>query len=358
MLDSLEWAWDLPRNTLDLDTPDNIFQCEFLFIYYAITFSTPSVTATFHRLFDNNSWFLLPESHIVDRYYNALTGRKDDQRVVRGKFPVIPVRALHILSPPFQSKLIVQNVEFTYEFIPLLGRMERMAIMCQSTPLTPVTSTVDLLPIASDFTVHMFPFDTLPPLVTHLHPRFVICNTAQKMRSVPLSAILHSSPILLKIVSIFEAWTRPIPLRCLIDPTFNPPDPPDNKSNQFGGGARCTVNARSGLKRRRAADPKDLGSPKLCRKGGEGSKGLGQKRTIYPRLSKEALQVHDVILGLEPMKSLQTTKESVGNWLMDSGKGRKEKGGWKGLRFFGRQEFHNYIALLTCALSDTSIANI
>lgn len=41
---------------------------------------------------------------------------------------------------------------------------------------------------ASDVTVHLFPFQTLPVLESHLHPKFVILDAAPKIAALEAAA--------------------------------------------------------------------------------------------------------------------------------------------------------------------------
>jgi len=76
LLDSLEWAWDMGRYTLNLDTRYNLFYAD----------------NSIHFLFDQHQWLLLPEQKVIETYHKALSivaGLVMPSQ--RGSFPVIEV---------------------------------------------------------------------------------------------------------------------------------------------------------------------------------------------------------------------------------------------------------------------------
>lgn len=73
---------------------------------------------------------------------------------------------------------------------------------------------------ASDVTVHLFPFQTLPVLESHIHPKFVILDAAPKIAALEATAgysdiadalietLANSFPVIKKLKDIYEAWDR------------------------------------------------------------------------------------------------------------------------------------------------------
>lgn len=70
---------------------------------------------------------------------------------------------------------------------------------------------------ASDYRKFIYPFEEFPPIVSHVHPRFVICDAADKLRGFAdvlafgrgrlgvLPTMLH------KVGQIYKAWRTAIP---------------------------------------------------------------------------------------------------------------------------------------------------
>ncbi|TFK19914.1 hypothetical protein FA15DRAFT_673994 [Coprinopsis marcescibilis] len=137
---SLEWFWGMRKNTLNLETPQNIFP----------------VGSSIHRMYDAGQWIMVPEEHIVQTYYDALN--KEPALADRGSFPLIPNRN-----------------DFVYRLIPLKDMDDIMLIRQNytSTPLAP-----------GSFTVHVAPFSTFPTFVSHIHPKFVILSAGHRLAQV------------------------------------------------------------------------------------------------------------------------------------------------------------------------------
>jgi hypothetical protein len=75
--------------------------------------------------------------------------------------------------------------------------------------------------------VHTYPFKTLPLLQSHLHPEFVLIDAGRKLLNLktdPLNKIFEDFPITIKVIDLYEAWTRPITDNNVDnDPSYNPP---------------------------------------------------------------------------------------------------------------------------------------
>jgi len=66
-LDSLEFAWNISRFTLNVDTRANVIRRTF---FRDSVFTSALVSSNFHKLSDSNHW-LLPENSIINIYNNA-----------------------------------------------------------------------------------------------------------------------------------------------------------------------------------------------------------------------------------------------------------------------------------------------
>ena len=74
-------------------------------------------------------------------------------------------------------------------------------------------------------TIHMCPFDTLPQLESHIHPKFVIVNAGAKLvklATVDVLKLVEDFPRLSSIITLYNAWTRELAEKELKDPSFDP----------------------------------------------------------------------------------------------------------------------------------------
>ncbi|PPQ80315.1 hypothetical protein CVT24_000414 [Panaeolus cyanescens] len=165
LLDSLEWHWGLKKGTINLDTHRNTF----------------FLGASLYELYRQNKWVLLPEDEVLDRYVYD-----DGEAVVREDFPV------------FQEKT------FRYRFVPLFD-MDDIYLARQSSDSP---SQVD---------IHEYPFDTLPLLISHVHPMFVLMHTSRVCYSdsiLPMGAVSRFDeryPIVRRLNIIYCAWASMVP---------------------------------------------------------------------------------------------------------------------------------------------------
>ncbi|KAF9008224.1 hypothetical protein BDQ17DRAFT_1422298 [Cyathus striatus] len=150
-LDSLEFAWDIQKGTLDLDSRSNIF----------------AVGISLSKIFRRAQWILLPDKDTVQTYYENLDSN----------FPKIKSEC------------------FVYRMFPV-QRMDDVILTRQNVIATPLSEDM--------VTTHVFPFDTLPDLVSHVHPMFVIVRAGYVLvkTKYPLK-----DPLLQKIVILFQKWT-------------------------------------------------------------------------------------------------------------------------------------------------------
>ncbi|KAF7424617.1 hypothetical protein PC9H_009925 [Pleurotus ostreatus] len=192
LMNKLEWYWGMARRTIDLDTCYNMFPCG----------------AQFHISHDALRWGLLPSDDIVAQYHDSLTRVHSEFYAERTNFPNIP------------------DGNFSYRFLPLRD-MELVPIIRLRMP-TPGNS---LGP--SDTVTHYFPFDTMPILTSHIHPKFAIFELGRQIAAFPMDVkikLINTTPILCSILDIFRAWSESPPAGFLADTAFNPhPDDDDDE---------------------------------------------------------------------------------------------------------------------------------
>ncbi|KXN90286.1 hypothetical protein AN958_04427 [Leucoagaricus sp. SymC.cos] len=192
ILDALEWRWNMRANTLNIDTHCNVFPAG----------------ASVHHMFDTGRWVLVPKEAIVQQYYNAL--HPILKSAERARFPIIPDRN-----------------DFQYTLIPIKD-MEDIAFTRQTATGAP--------PVPEDFVTHLFPYNTFPFLVSHIHPKFAIVSAGAQLLCMPpdrRDALLQSFPRLLNIIVLHQAWTFPLPMNYKEDDSFWPPyDTSDDDGNE------------------------------------------------------------------------------------------------------------------------------
>ncbi|KDQ24843.1 hypothetical protein PLEOSDRAFT_161125 [Pleurotus ostreatus PC15] len=195
LMNKLEWYWGMARRTIDLDTCYNMFPCG----------------AQFHISHDALRWGLLPSDDIVAQYHDSLTRVHSEFYAERTNFPNIP------------------DGNFSYRFLPLRD-MEVVPIIRLRMP-TPGNS---LGP--SDTVTHYFPFDTMPILTSHIHPKFAIFELGRQISAFPIDVkikLINTTPILCSILDIFRAWSESPPAGFLADTAFNPhPDDEDDDEDE------------------------------------------------------------------------------------------------------------------------------
>ncbi|KAF8637443.1 hypothetical protein AX17_002808 [Amanita inopinata Kibby_2008] len=191
LLGNIEWHWDMEYRTLNLDTRYNIF----------------CLGATLYHIHDNPEggphWMLIPEDHIIEQYYEPLYEGADGWDSKRGKFPEIEIRN-----------------DFKYRFLPMPYRMRGVAIHRQNPIPTPGTP-----PKPEHFAIYTHPFENLPLLESHLHPKFAILEAGRKLDLLDadvLVSFLEGHLILKKVNQIYKAWTRQRPEDANKDKTYCP----------------------------------------------------------------------------------------------------------------------------------------
>ncbi|PPQ82079.1 hypothetical protein CVT24_012307 [Panaeolus cyanescens] len=162
-IDILEWHWRLRNGALNFDTRRNIF----------------FVGAALYQMYKQKKWVLIPEEDVINRYvYDYGEG------VLREDFPVF------------------EETTFKYRFLPVYD-MEEIYIARQSSDS------------AAQVDIHGYPFDTMPTLVSHVHPTFVIMHTSSVFYSDLSDAVMADlrkrCPIVDTLRSIYAEWVSVIP---------------------------------------------------------------------------------------------------------------------------------------------------
>ncbi|KAF8987923.1 hypothetical protein BDQ17DRAFT_1374563 [Cyathus striatus] len=169
------------KGDLNLDTRYNIFPAsEFV-----------------RKMFNSYKCILVPDETIVDKIYRAVLFRKDKR-----------------CSDSFRT---LEGEIFEYRLLPIAD-MDDVTFIRQND----TTATTQQ---PETYTEHKFPFDTLPKLVSHIHPKFVLAGVGYFLYAASRDQFLknyHKYAIFEKIGNIYLLWTSPNSLDVDDDPTFYP----------------------------------------------------------------------------------------------------------------------------------------
>lgn len=172
----------------------------------------------------------------------------------------------------------------------------------------------------SDVTVHLYPFQTLPLLESHLRPEFVIFEAGRRMQrledlikslmpisqeaTLSLASLLNEMktqwPVIDKIQRIHQAWMRKLNLDYILAlPEFNPPseEPEDSLHTPLRG--RMNVDTTH-------TTPQRQNLPY--------STGSGRKRKRGNMLSNHSVLSKGTLQSLDEEKGGEYTKESIASW--------------------------------------------
>ncbi|KAH9058353.1 hypothetical protein EDB87DRAFT_1626195 [Lactarius vividus] len=208
LLDRLEFAWNMERFTLNVDTRYNILR----------------LSATFHRAFDANDWLLLPETRIIDAYYNARNTRK---------------------LPNIDAEV------YRYTLVPHEDMWE-IPIHRQKSP----PPDLPMRPPPTDFfNYYLYPYHDFPTIESHVHPRFVICNSGSKLGAAT-GVYETTKDGLAKVLAIWNSWKQVVPTREFIEKTSEGGDP-DIEDDSSQKTTPHRVQRRRTLHKRKAAGGQD-----------------------------------------------------------------------------------------------------
>ncbi|KAF9037547.1 hypothetical protein BJ165DRAFT_1501774 [Panaeolus papilionaceus] len=160
MIEGMEWCWNMAKETLNLDTRQNIF----------------FVGASMHQLYRDKQWALLPDEDMVFRYLNQRKLRP----LKRYEFPQI------------------EGDSFQYRFLPL-NDMEDVVITRQTTTKN-----------NHEVAIHHYPFDDFPVITTHVHPKYAILHLGQLFYgrlTCNKKVLIAKYPWLHQIVQLYQKWT-------------------------------------------------------------------------------------------------------------------------------------------------------
>ncbi|EKM76556.1 hypothetical protein AGABI1DRAFT_108650 [Agaricus bisporus var. burnettii JB137-S8] len=265
----LEWNWNLPYNSLHLNTRYNIF--------FAL-----------HLHHDNDSWGLLPNKTIIDQYERG-------QIFGRRTFPEIQL----------------PKDGFEYRLIPLGESMKLYPILRQNEHAPP--------PNGDQFRLHFYPFDTLPPFRSHLHPKFAIFELGRKFTKLiqqnptAADAAFSSYPILSTIRIIYQGWTHQEVDKSSFEEWKKKGNPDGDGDRQSESSSRTGYDSlRSGAKRRRTGNSSEQGSPTPA---GKSSDIMQRANPSSETLSHETLIEHECVYGKGGW-----TQESLSGWAADVSK--------------------------------------
>jgi len=183
LLDKLEFAWGMERFTLNVDTRYNILR----------------LSPKFHTAFDENKWLLLPETQIIGAYYDARNTR------------TLP-------------KIDAEHYKYT-----LIVHEDMWGIPIHRQKDPPPGPSVPLL--AEDFTYYPYPYHGFPTIESHVHPRFIICNSGSKLEAASdpfqWQKGHEASTIndLAKVQAIWNSWKEVIPTGEFLAKTSDGGDP-------------------------------------------------------------------------------------------------------------------------------------
>ena len=90
-------------------------------------------------------------------------------------------------------------------------------------------------PSPTHYSIHLYPFKTLPLLKSHIHPKFTIFDAGSKLSVLKIDLIkklINAFPSLATIMDLYAAWTRFLPKDLYEeDPSYNISDDNSNSDN-------------------------------------------------------------------------------------------------------------------------------
>ncbi|KAJ2915135.1 hypothetical protein MD484_g5276, partial [Candolleomyces efflorescens] len=219
MMRSLEYIWGMREGTLNLDTRRNMF----------------FLGEPLRSLYKKRRWALCPEESVVDKFLCPVPDGHHPKPLVRDRFPELSVSANPkpdvTICTLIRVLLPMQDATFKYTFFPLSEMNFGILRQTESTAMG-----------VDNFTVHTHPFATLPPVTSHIHPKFALLQLSSHLfnyRSDPyISKLVKSSRLVRKVLSFYTAWNRVmLPPFADIDPTFVtiPSAPPNLRPHSDDG---------------------------------------------------------------------------------------------------------------------------
>ncbi|KAF9037549.1 hypothetical protein BJ165DRAFT_561915 [Panaeolus papilionaceus] len=164
LVETLEWNWAMAKGSLNLDTRQNVF----------------FLGASMHKLYKDKKWVLLPDKDIIYEYFDA----KRVNPLSRHHFPKI------------------EGDTFEYRLFPL-DDLEDIYVTRQSSD-----------PHQPNVTVHRYPFDDLPPIISHVHPKYALLQLGYLFHSRSIrniKSLVVKFPWLRDVLELYVSWTSIIP---------------------------------------------------------------------------------------------------------------------------------------------------
>ncbi|PPR01844.1 hypothetical protein CVT24_001732 [Panaeolus cyanescens] len=152
LMTSIEYFWGLKKYSLNLDSRYNCM--------YAGN--------DLHGMFDHGGWCLIPEKQILLDYQEATNadGFHHGKTLYKAMHPE-PKKLKD--TDEDESK---DDNHYTYKLVPLDSEMKKTLIH---------RFHVEVPTDPSHFTTYFYPFNDLPPIRSHIHPKFVIISLGKLM---------------------------------------------------------------------------------------------------------------------------------------------------------------------------------
>jgi hypothetical protein len=175
----------------------------------------------------------------------------------------------------------------------------------------------DQPPNKDQFKIHFYPFDTLPPFRSHVHPKFAIFELGRKYHELlkkntaAANEAVESYPNLRRVHRIYAAWTKPVKGMPEFDDWKGQGGAESDEDRQSESSSKTGYDSwRQGTKPGRAGSATERGSPTPSRKN---SDAMQMANTCLRDLSYETLVEHEQVHGKG-----RWTPESLSGWVADS----------------------------------------
>ncbi|PPR01843.1 hypothetical protein CVT24_001731 [Panaeolus cyanescens] len=293
---SVEFAWGMTQNSLNLDSRHNCFYC----------------VNHFHKMYDGGLWCFMPDIEVVKRYHAAMVRDNDDHGSELAKEILNDKDKIH-----------------SYTLVPILELdMKKIQIHVYNNELVQGPLT----------TAYEFPYDKLPKIRSHLHPKFVILSIGfqlTKTTNIPENyleqAHLKSYVDAFKLIQeLGSNWWRPLDPKKNFHPAFASKIPLDDirKADKVKLGIQrrhSVTNLRSAPDNGAVAAPSAHASGRLRRsctvanlkeakqQGVEGSKPCSARSAPKPKVVRKGRRiamVEDVGAGKAEAEEVKDGDES------------------------------------------------
>ncbi|THH16204.1 hypothetical protein EW146_g4399 [Bondarzewia mesenterica] len=170
LLQRLEWSWGMKYDSLDLgDESNKIYLCK-----------------DWLETFESGRWLLLPTFEILEKLWKRCTKHAREKLSLKTEtLAQSSVDEVYDGAETFEYRLIPLDTD-----LPTLLRVAHPDGTAKSTSDNSGSPNISSKPIR-----HSHPFDTLPVLISHVKPHFVICDGGPKLfnkRSWPLAPLVSS----------------------------------------------------------------------------------------------------------------------------------------------------------------------